>query len=155
MTKGEPEARTYLFRVVVEPDEDRWHAYCPALEDIGGATWGHTREEALKNIREVVEMIIEELIEDGEHIPEALENEVRIFPESALSKNPMVFDDLLDSCHSSIRGIRDKISTNRSRMVTNDANCTNVRRRVHHHKIKVFSMEFSVAPSEPMVMVTA
>ena len=81
MIKGESETRTYLFRVVVEPDEDRWHAYCPALEDIGGATWGHTREEALKNIREVVELMIEELIEDGEHIPEALENEVQIFSE--------------------------------------------------------------------------
>lgn len=47
----------------------------------GGATWGYTREEALKNIREVVEMIIEELIEDGEHIPEAPEKEVQIFSE--------------------------------------------------------------------------
>ena len=81
MTKSESEMRNYLFRVVVEPDEDRWHAYCPALEDVGGATWGNTREEALKNIREVVELITEELIEDGEHIPEALENEVQIFAE--------------------------------------------------------------------------
>jgi hypothetical protein len=23
--------KTYTFKVVVEPDEDRWHAYCPAL----------------------------------------------------------------------------------------------------------------------------
>ena len=81
MTKSKSETRTYLFRVVVEPDEDRWHAYFPALVDIGGATWGHTREEALKNIREVVGMITEELIEDGEHIPEALENGVQIFTE--------------------------------------------------------------------------
>jgi len=81
MSKGKTETRTYLFRVVVEPDEDRWHAYCPALEDSGGATWGYTREEALKNIREVVELITEELIEDVEHMPEALENEVQIFSE--------------------------------------------------------------------------
>ena len=81
MSKGETETRTYLFRVVVEPDEDRWHAYCPVLGGIGGATRGYTREEALKNIGEVVELIIEELIEDGEHIPEALENEVQIFSE--------------------------------------------------------------------------
>ena len=59
--------KTYVFKVVVEPDEDRWHAYCPVLEDKGGATWGYTREEALKNISEVVEMIIEESIEDGGH----------------------------------------------------------------------------------------
>jgi len=32
--------KTYIFKVVVEPDEDRWHAYCPVLEDKGGATWG-------------------------------------------------------------------------------------------------------------------
>jgi len=25
--------KTYIFKVVVEPDEDRWHAYCPVLED--------------------------------------------------------------------------------------------------------------------------
>jgi len=73
--------RTYVFKVMVEPDEDRWHAYCLVLEDKGGATWGYTREEALKNIREVVEMIIEEIIEDGESIPEAPEEEVQVFSE--------------------------------------------------------------------------
>ena len=55
--------KTYTFRVVVEPDEDRWFAYCPVLEDKGGATWGYTKEEALKNIREVVEMTVESMIE--------------------------------------------------------------------------------------------
>ena len=62
--------KTYVFRVVVEPDEERWFAYCPALEEQGGATWGYTREEALRNIREVVEITIEGLIERGEPIPE-------------------------------------------------------------------------------------
>jgi predicted RNase H-like HicB family nuclease len=38
--------KSYLFRVVVEPDEDRWHAYCPALDKYGAATWGYTKEEA-------------------------------------------------------------------------------------------------------------
>ena len=42
--------RTYTFNIVLEPDEDRWHAYCPALHEQGAATWGHTREEALRNI---------------------------------------------------------------------------------------------------------
>jgi hypothetical protein len=27
--------KTYLFRLVVEPDEDRWVAYCPVLEEKG------------------------------------------------------------------------------------------------------------------------
>jgi predicted RNase H-like HicB family nuclease len=62
--------KTYVFRVVVEPDEDRWFASCPALRQYAATTWGHTQEEALKHIREVVQMVVEELIEDGEPIPE-------------------------------------------------------------------------------------
>ena len=73
--------KTYIFRVVVEPDEERWFAYCPILEEKGGATWGYTREEALRNVKEVIEMTIEGLIERGEPIPEEPEGEVRVFPE--------------------------------------------------------------------------
>lgn len=60
--------KTYNFKVVVEPDEDfegnpsGWHAYCPALESLGGSTWGETREQALKHINEVVHMIVEEFV---------------------------------------------------------------------------------------------
>ena len=43
--------KTYVFRVVVEPDEDRWVSYCPVLEQYGAATWGYTEEEALRHIR--------------------------------------------------------------------------------------------------------
>lgn len=51
--------KTYTFKVVVEPDEDSqgnaaWHAYCPALENVGAAASGRTVEEALKNINEIV-----------------------------------------------------------------------------------------------------
>jgi len=67
--KGE-QMTTYIFRVVVEPDGDGWHAYCPALLQYAAATWGNTKEEALKHINEVVHMVIDELIEDGEPIPE-------------------------------------------------------------------------------------
>ena len=73
--------KTYVFRVVVEPDEDRWQAYCPALEKYGAATWGYTQEEALKNIKEVVEMVIGELVEDKEPIPDEPKEEVSIFSE--------------------------------------------------------------------------
>lgn len=69
-TKSGKKTKTYIFRAVVEPDEDRWFACCPTLEDRGAATWGYTREEALKNIREVLEMTIESLIDHGEPIPE-------------------------------------------------------------------------------------
>ncbi len=73
--------KTYTFKVVVEPDDDRWHAYCPALEQYGGCTWGSTKEEAFKHIREVVQMIVEELSEDGIAIPEGPKEEVEVFPD--------------------------------------------------------------------------
>jgi predicted RNase H-like HicB family nuclease len=71
---------TYTFKIVVEPDEDRWRAYCPALETQGAATWGHTREEALRHIREVLEMIVSELVEEGEPVPAS----------AAVSEEPLV-----------------------------------------------------------------
>ncbi|MGH9659667.1 MAG: type II toxin-antitoxin system HicB family antitoxin [Bryobacteraceae bacterium] len=69
---------TYSFKVVVEPDEDRWHAYCPALVQQGAATWGNTQEEALKNIEEVVKLVVESLIEHGETVPEHPPDQVRV-----------------------------------------------------------------------------
>ena len=68
--------KTYMFRVVVEPDEDRWVAYCPALQKYAATTWGYTREEALQQIHEVVRMVLEELVEDQETIPEEPSEEV-------------------------------------------------------------------------------
>jgi predicted RNase H-like HicB family nuclease len=65
-TKSKDEMKPHIFKVIVEPGEDRWFAYCPVLEDKGAATWGYTKEEALKNIREVLEMTIESMIEHGE-----------------------------------------------------------------------------------------
>ena len=70
--------KTYTFKVVVEPDEDRWHAYCPALLQKGGATWGYTEKEALKNIREVVQMVVESLLEHGDPIPEQPGEQVEV-----------------------------------------------------------------------------
>lgn len=64
--------KTYTFKVIVEPDEDRWHACCPALHQFGAATWGDTREEAFQHIQEVVRMIIDELREDGIVVPAGL-----------------------------------------------------------------------------------
>ncbi len=46
-----------------------WRAYIPELEAKGAATWGHTREEALRNMQEVAQMIMEELEQDGEPLP--------------------------------------------------------------------------------------
>lgn len=73
--------KSYGFKVVVEPDEGRWHACCPALEKYGGATWGDTEEEAYRHIQEVVQIIVNELIEDGETIPTAPEEDVKVYAE--------------------------------------------------------------------------
>jgi predicted RNase H-like HicB family nuclease len=79
--------KTYVFRVVVEPDEDRWIAYSPALKDRGGATWGYTREEALDNIRQVVQMTVESMVEHGEPLPEDSSDDVQVFIEPQVAVN--------------------------------------------------------------------
>jgi predicted RNase H-like HicB family nuclease len=65
----EEKVKSYVFRVVLEPDEDVWRAYIPELEAKGAATWGQTKEEALRNLGEVAQMVIEALLEDGERLP--------------------------------------------------------------------------------------
>jgi predicted RNase H-like HicB family nuclease len=76
--------KTYNFKVIVEPDEDfdgnpsGWHAYCPALQKVGGSTWGGTEEEALKNINEVVQLVVESMREHGEPIPEEPADQVEV-----------------------------------------------------------------------------
>ena len=69
---GVPPLKSYLFGVILEPDEDQWRAYVPDWEAQGAATWGRTREEALKNIQEVMQMLLEEMIEDGDPIPDTV-----------------------------------------------------------------------------------
>jgi predicted RNase H-like HicB family nuclease len=67
--------KTYSFKVVLERDEDfdgnpsGWHAYCPALERQGASTWGATERQALQNLNEVVRMVVESMLEGGEHLP--------------------------------------------------------------------------------------
>jgi predicted RNase H-like HicB family nuclease len=84
------QAKSYSFRVVIEPDkfEDgrpAYHVFCPALQQYGASTWGNTEEEALKSIQEVVQMIVEELVEDGIAIPEGPREEVVVFTEPRVS----------------------------------------------------------------------
>jgi len=64
--------KSYIFRVAIEPDKfedgrDAWHAFCPALK--GCHTWGHTHEEALANLRDAIDLYVQDLIEAGEQIP--------------------------------------------------------------------------------------
>lgn len=61
--------RSYVFSVVLEPAGDVWRAFIPELEEKGAASWGRTREEAVKNIQKVTQMVVEDLMEDGEPLP--------------------------------------------------------------------------------------
>lgn len=76
--------KIYNFKVVLERDEDfdgnpsGWHAFCPALKAIGGSTWGETRDEALKNISDVVHMIVQEFIGEGKPLPEGPQDSVDV-----------------------------------------------------------------------------
>lgn len=58
---------TYHFTVVIEPDEDSFHAYVPTLP--GCHTFGATLDEARTNIMEAIELHIECIQQDGEAIP--------------------------------------------------------------------------------------
>ena len=82
----EPEVITYTFKVIVEQDDDRWHAYCPALVDRGGASWGDTPEQAVANLHEVVQMVVESLAEHGEPIaPTEPSDAVHVSPETLVA----------------------------------------------------------------------
>jgi predicted RNase H-like HicB family nuclease len=60
--------KTYLFRVEVQEEEDgRWSVWVPGLP--GLTSWGHTREEALRNIQDAAEAYVEDMVETGESIP--------------------------------------------------------------------------------------
>ena len=76
---------TYVFKVVMEPDENKWSAYCPALLKQGGATWGNTKEEALKHMHEVVQMVVQSLVEHGEPVPIEPSEEVQVSSESKVA----------------------------------------------------------------------
>jgi predicted RNase H-like HicB family nuclease len=60
------------YRIVLEQDEDGvFVAEAPALP--GCVTQGDTREQALANAREAVELYLESLRENGEPVPPPME----------------------------------------------------------------------------------
>lgn len=77
-TQGAPKVKSYIYRVVIEPDEDRYYAEVPALPDC--YSWGYTYEEALKNIKEATKLLLETMREDGEPIPEEDTSKLRNAP---------------------------------------------------------------------------
>lgn len=66
--------KSYTFKIRLEEDtfpngEPGYFVCVPELEHLGAATQGRTKEEAIKNIQEVLRMIIEEFIEEGKPVP--------------------------------------------------------------------------------------
>ena len=57
----------FMMEVVIEPDEDGFHAYCPALR--GLHTYGQTREESLENVKTAASAYIDSLIKHNDPIP--------------------------------------------------------------------------------------
>jgi predicted RNase H-like HicB family nuclease len=70
--------KTYAFKVVLEPDDGGYHAYCPALRHLGAVTQGATEDEAFRNIDEVIHMIVDELREDGSPLPNGPVDDVEV-----------------------------------------------------------------------------
>jgi predicted RNase H-like HicB family nuclease/predicted RNA binding protein YcfA (HicA-like mRNA interferase family) len=63
------------YRVLIEQDEDGFYvAEVPALP--GCVSQGHTREEALANIREAIALYLESLKEHQEPIPPSIHEEI-------------------------------------------------------------------------------
>jgi predicted RNase H-like HicB family nuclease len=70
----EGQMKSYTFKIRLEEDgwpdgTDGYFVCVPELEHLGAATHGKTKEEALKNIQEVLQMIIDEFVEEGKPLP--------------------------------------------------------------------------------------
>jgi predicted RNase H-like HicB family nuclease len=53
--------------VIIEPDGDSFHAYCPALKGLHSS--GDTEEEALQNARDAAMAYLRSLIKHGDPLP--------------------------------------------------------------------------------------
>jgi predicted RNase H-like HicB family nuclease len=58
---------TYDFTIVIEPDDEGYHAFVPVLP--GCHSHGASLDEARANIAEAIEVHVETMIEDGEEVP--------------------------------------------------------------------------------------
>lgn len=54
-------------RIVVEPDEDGFHAYCPGLKGVHAC--GATEEESVQNAKDAVNAYIHSLLKHNDPIP--------------------------------------------------------------------------------------
>jgi len=67
MIQGEKQIIGFKIQVIVEPDDDGFHAYCPALK--GLHTCGNTEKEALNNAKDAAIAYLTSCIKHGDYIP--------------------------------------------------------------------------------------
>lgn len=71
----EPDLKTYIFPVELEQEDDgRWSAVVQSLP--GCATWGYSKQEALKALQEAAQAYIQTLLEQGKPVPSSTDIEV-------------------------------------------------------------------------------
>ena len=68
------------YRIIVEPDEDEFHAYCPGLK--GLHVGGKTEEEATRNAQDAAIAYVMSMEQHNEYIPPGLLNWVWTFASS-------------------------------------------------------------------------
>ncbi|MGH7456994.1 MAG: type II toxin-antitoxin system HicB family antitoxin [bacterium] len=64
--------KQYRFSVLVEHDKDGYFAFCPELQ--GCYSQGNTYEEALENIKDAIQLHLEDRIAEQEEIPEPIKS---------------------------------------------------------------------------------
>lgn len=60
--------KNFRFSVIVEKDEDGYFASCNELQ--GCFTQGETYEEVIENIKDAIQLHVEDRLESGEEIPQ-------------------------------------------------------------------------------------
>lgn len=60
----------FTYRTIIKPDGKYFHGYVPALP--GCHTFGKTIAETKKNLREAIELYIEDMTSDNEAVPDDL-----------------------------------------------------------------------------------
>jgi len=60
--------KTYRFFIVIEKDEEGYFAFCPELQ--GCYTQGDTYEEVLENIKDAIQLHVNDRLDNGEEVPQ-------------------------------------------------------------------------------------
>ncbi len=93
MAIKEGKLKSYTFKVVLEKDkwpeepEEKavWRAYVPILKHQGAHAWGDTPEQALENLQNALELLLEYMREKGEPIPEEPADQVKVSQEPLIT----------------------------------------------------------------------